>query len=207
MPPRFTQDKNGKDYFTSGADVMLKDDLELLPENAAAGSKRERLKRYEVVHVIGIDETDDVVRFQKIRHGAKHHGITDDQPVFALPFGQLKRHLRAKSEPVAAMIEGMALVKPFEYILRHGKVKIDVPARRQFKQDLPIVRRVKLGPIQILITYDPKVVYGGKPREIVLTDFDGRRGLTLRLPADGQTRVFVLRSRSRGTALPMKPAN
>ena len=156
--------------------------------------KRERLKRYEVVHVISLDETDGVVRFQKIRHGARNHGITDDHPVFAMPVEELKRHLRVKSETVAAMIEGMALVKPFEYILRHGEVKIDVPARRQFKQGLPIVRRVKLGQIHILITYDPKVVYGGAPREIVLSDFDSRRGLTLRLAADDQTRVFVLRS-------------
>jgi hypothetical protein len=195
VPPPLTKGKTDKDYFTSGADAMLKNDLELLPENAPAGSQREQLKRYDVVHVIGLDETDDVVRFQKIRHGAQNHGITDDQPLFAMPIEELKRHLRVKSEPVAAMIEGMALVKPFEYILRHGEVKIDVPSRRQFKQGLPVVRRVKLGPIHILITYDPKVVYGGAPREIVLTDFDGRQGLTLRLLADGQTRIFVLRGR------------
>jgi hypothetical protein len=72
-------------------------------------------------------------------------------------------------------------------------VNIDVPARRQFKQNLPIVRRVKLGPIHVLITYDPKVVYGGEPREILLTDFDGQQGRTLQLPADDQTRIFVLR--------------
>ena len=102
-------------------------------------------------------------------------------------------HLRVKSEPVAAMIEGMALVKPLEYTLRHGEVKIDISARRQFKQTLPIVRRVKHGPVHIVMTYDPQVVHGGKPREIVLTNFDNRPGLTLRLPADQQTRIFVLR--------------
>jgi hypothetical protein len=193
VPPALTSKKNGKDYFASGADVMLKDDFDLRPEDAPAAAKPEPLKRYDVVHVLSVDEAKGIVRFQKIRHGAKNHGITDDQPVFAMPIQELKRHLRIKSEPVAAMIEGMALVKPFEYILRHGEVNIDVPARRQFKQSLPIVRRVKLGPIHILITYDPKVVYGGKPREVVLTDFDGHQGRTLQLPADDQTRIFVLR--------------
>jgi len=193
VPPALTKDKSGKDYFTSGADVMLKDDFELPPESAPAGVEPEPFKRYDVVHVLSVDEAEGIVRFQKIRHGAKNHGVADGQPVFVMPIERLERHLRIKSEPVAAMIEGMALVKPLEYILRHGEVEIDVPARIQFKQTLPIVRRVKLGPIHILITYDPKVVHGGKPREIVLTDFNGRTGLTLKLPADEQTRIFVLR--------------
>ncbi len=195
VPPPVTPGETGKDYFSSGADLMLKDDLELMPEKAPAGSKKVWLKRYEVIHVISIDGRNNVVRFQKIRHGTENHGITDDKPLFAMPMEKLKHHLRVKSEPVAAMIEGMALVKPFEYILRHGEVKIDIPARRQFKMGLPIVRRVQLGTIHILITYDPKVVYGGAPREIVLTDFNGRKGLTLRLFADDQTRIFVIRSR------------
>ena len=75
-------------------------------------------------------------------------------------------HLRAKSEPVAAMIEGMALVKPLEYTLRHGEVKIDIPARRQFKQTLPIVRRVKHGPVHIVMTYDPQVVHAASREKL-----------------------------------------
>lgn len=97
-----------------------------------------------------------------------------------------------KSEPVAAMIEGMALVKPFEYLLHHGEVKIDVSAHEQFARTLPIVRRVTLGGIHVLITYDPMIVHGGEPRPIVLENFDGHEGLTLTLPADSETRVFAL---------------
>jgi len=192
-PPALTKNKHGKDYFTSGADVMLKDDFELPPEDSPAAAGPERFKRYDVVHVLSVDEAKGIVRFQKIRHPAKNHGVSDDQPVYVMPIEQMERHLRIKSEPVAAMIEGMALVKPFEYCLRHGEAMIDIPARRQFKQTQPIVRRVKFGPFHILITYDPNVVYGGEPREIVLTDFDGHTDLTLRLPADEQTRIFVLR--------------
>lgn len=106
---------------------------------------------------------------------------------------ELTRHLRPASEAVAATVEGMALVKPFEYHLRHGEVKVDVPAQEQYAKSLPIVRRVKLGKTHVLATYDPMCLHGGQPREIVLPDFDGRQGLTLKLPADQQTRVFVLR--------------
>ncbi len=92
------------------------------------------------------------------------------------------------------MIEGMALVRPFEYILRHGEIKIDVSARQQFKQTLPIVRRVKYDRTHLIISYDPQVIYGGTPREILLADFDQRPGLTLRVPADDQVRIFAVRS-------------
>ena len=195
VPPPLTKKApgQGEDYFSSGADVMLKDQIELTPENAPAGVQSELLKRYDVLHVLGVDEAKNIVRFQKIRHSAENRGVTNDQPVFALPIEQLRLHLRVKSEPVAGMIEGMALAKPFESLLRHGEVKIDISARRQFKESLPIVRRVKHGTLHILITYDPGVVYGGQPREIVLTEFDGHKGLTLTLPADEQTRIFVLR--------------
>ena len=121
-----------------------------------------------------------------------------------MPRADFLAQMRPKSEPVAAMIEGMALVKPLEFILRHGEVKIDVPATQQFAKRLPIVRRVKLGRIHVLITYDPNVIHGtqptgetkppgsGKPRWIILENFDGAAGRTLELPAGAQTRAFVL---------------
>lgn len=83
-----------------------------------------------------------------------------------------------------------------DYAAAHG-FNIIFPYVREIDQGshLPVVRRVKLGPIHIVITYDPGVVHGGEPRRIVLADFDGRPGLTLTLPADEQTRVFVLREK------------
>ena len=86
----------------------------------------------------------------------------------------------------------MALIKPLEYTLRHGQVKIDVLSRKQFRETSPIVRRVKLGRYHVLITYDPQVVYGGESRDIVLENFDGRAGCRVVLPADEETRIFVL---------------
>jgi hypothetical protein len=177
-----------KDYFASGADVMLRDGFDLAPEG---GGKPEAFRRYDVLHVTAADKDTGMVRFQKILKNTKGYGIDDRHPTFSMPMGDLRPHLRIKSEPVAAMIEGMALVKPFEYILRHGQVKIDVPSREQWKDVLPISRRVQLGSIHLVITYDPKVVYGDAPRRIVLPDFAGRKGLTVTLPADSQTRIFV----------------
>ena len=58
---------------------------------------------------------------------------------------------------------------------------------------LPIVRRVKLGRVHAVITYDPTVVHGGEARRVELPNFDGQRGLTLSLPADEKTRLFILR--------------
>jgi len=192
-PPLLTGNEKDADYFSSGADVMLDKGFELAPEGAGPKAKSHAFRRYDVLHVLSVDEATQAARFQKIRRATRDHGVTDDQPVYRMSIPDLTPHLRIKSEPVSAMIEGMALAKPFEYTLRHGDVKIDIPAREQFKKQLPVVRRVKLGPIHVLITYDPDVVYGGKPRDIVLTDFDNTPGRTLTLPADQHTRIFVLR--------------
>jgi len=57
------------------------------------------------------------------------------------------------------------------------------------------VRRVKLGKTHVLATYDPLCVHGGEPRQIALQDFAGQKGLTVKLPADAQTRIFVLKEK------------
>jgi len=152
----------------------------------------EQFKRYDALHVLTYDEDAASVSFQKIRPLEKDMGVSDEHPAFEIALKDLKPLLRRKSEPVASMVEGMALVKPLEYILRHGEVKIDVPAHEQFGGVLPIVRRVKLNRWHIIITYDPKVIFGGEPRSIVLEDFDGCEGRSLELPADAETRIFIL---------------
>ncbi|MBN1674712.1 MAG: hypothetical protein JXR37_26950 [Kiritimatiellae bacterium] len=186
--------------FKAGNRLMLADAF----TPRAADGRTEPFRRYDVIHVLGSEKPTQTVRFQKIRTGSKELGIGEAHPEFAMPRAELARHIRPKSAPVAGMIEGLALVKPLEYIVRHGEVKIDVPAQQQFGKRLPVVRRVKLGPLHVLVTFDPNAVYGtrpkdeqtpspnGRPREIVLENFDGVAGRTLRLPADAQTRVFVL---------------
>lgn len=174
------------------ADLMLGRPLTVAP---VGGGQPVELKRYDVVHVQEL--SDGRARFQRIERDnfRNQYGCTPDRPVYELPAAELTAHLRPLSEPVAAMIEGLALVKPVEYLLRHGQPKIVVPAAEQFAKQLPIVRRMVLDGLQVVITYDPKVVYGGAPRTVELTDLDGQAGQSLVLPADAQVRLFVLRQR------------
>ncbi len=185
------------------SDVMVADGFRCAAED---GTPR-RFERYDALHVVSVDDETGTARFQLIDKkagGKNNHGVGAGYPVYRMPAAALKKHLRAKSAPVAAMIEGMALVKPIEYLLRHGEVEIDVPAQKQFGRRLPVVRRVRLGAVHVLVTYDPNVIYGsrpegektppadGAPREIVLEDFGGVAGRTLRIPADEHTRLFVV---------------
>ncbi|MDQ1318631.1 MAG: hypothetical protein QG588_2293 [Candidatus Poribacteria bacterium] len=190
VPPLKTQRDDKLVY----NDVMVKDSFQYIPEGADQNAKPFSFKRYDVLHVLDVDEKAETVRFQIIEkdNQSGEYGITSDKPKYVMKIDNLNAHLRPSSEPVSAMIEGMALVKSFEYILRHGEVKIDVSAQKQFEMTSPIVRRVKLGNINVICTYDPMCIYGGEPRQIVLNDFDGNKGLTLKLPADSETRLFVI---------------
>ncbi len=176
------------------ADVMVGRSFTLKPEGAGEDAAPVVFQRYDALHILSADEGEPV-KFQRIQkqNPRGKYGITPDQPVYAMSRQELASHLRPSSEPVSALIEGLALVKPFEYLLRHGEVKVDVSAQEQFAQTLPLVRRVKLGRYQILATYDPGWAGEKAGRRIVLPDFDGHRGLTLVLPADAHTRLFVLR--------------
>ncbi|MBN1673631.1 MAG: hypothetical protein JXR37_21470 [Kiritimatiellae bacterium] len=173
----------------------------------ARGASRPTLfKRYDVVAVTEIDERGQVSfqRFATAGGNPNRHKRDPEQPVFTMPKDRLEPLLRAESEAVAGAIEGLALAKPLEYILRHGEPRRDPRAVERFVKGMPLVRHVKLGPLHVLATYDPNAVYGtrpkdektpppnGRPREIVLENFDGVAGRALRLPADAQTRVFVL---------------
>lgn len=176
-------------------DIGLKDSFTARAGGAPEGQAPMQFNRYDFIHVVGVDDATGLVRFQKIDryNWGEKYGLTPDRPVYAMKGDELTPHLRAESEPVAGVVEGMALAKPLEYLLSHGEVKADVASLDQFLQTLPIVRRVQLGKLHVLATYDPQVVHGQPAREVVLTDFAGRKGLTLRLPADAQTRLFVLR--------------
>lgn len=176
-----------------GEYVMVGEAFELAPAEADDDAKTHHFARYDVLHISEV--TDGTARFQLVQkdNTGDKYGLTPEHPIYALAADELGRYLRPKSEPVSALIEGLALVKPLEYMLSHGEVKIDVSAQEQYAQVLPIVRRVTLGRYHIIGTYDPKCVSGGEGREIRLDDFAGKTGRTLVLPADGEFRIFVLR--------------
>jgi len=182
-----------------GRYVMLRDEcppdaVHAAPAADGAPATPPALRRYDVVKLIAIAE-DGTVTFRKVdrerfRDG---YGVTDADPSYTIASEDLLPHFRPRAEPVAALIEGLALVKPFERLLREGTPRVDVPAQEQYRDTLPIVRRVEIEGHHIIATYDPMVIHGGEPREIVLEDFAGHPGLTLTLPADDQLRIFVLR--------------
>lgn len=183
-----------KDEWTF-SDIGVKDSFACRAEGAAETQPPMQFARYDFIHVTGVDDATGLVRFQKVDRynwNAKY-GLTPDQPVYAMKGDELTPHLRAESEPVAGVVEGMALAKPLEYVLSHGEVREDVSSLDQFLQTLPIVRHVQLGELHVLATYDPQVVHGQPAREITLDDFASQKGRTLRLPADAEVRVFVLR--------------
>lgn len=180
----------------TGADVMVGEEFLLAPEGAGADAVPTRFRRYDVIAVSEVDAQAGTVRFQRIDTVREKWGprVDTTKPTYVMRSADLIPHLRPTSEPVAAAVEGLALVKVLEPVLRRGEVRVDVPALDQFAKALPVVRRVKIGPLHIIATYNPRVVHLGEgPATVVLADFDGHAGLTLRVPADEETRVFVLR--------------
>ena len=177
---------------TAGKDVMLEAGFALTPEG---GGIENLFVRYDALHIVSNDGAR--VWFQPIdksKSEAALFGTGSEFPMYSLPVSELTPKLRIHTKPVASMIEGMALAKPFEYVLKHGEVKIDQPATVQSDSNAPIVRRVKLGPYHVIATYDARPVHrASAPRDVVLSDFDGREGHTLTLPCDEHVRFFVLR--------------
>jgi hypothetical protein len=176
--------------------IMLKEGFKLAPLKPEGGPPTE-FERYDAIAITDVNAQDEVL-FQHFPTAVKDPAANKrdpNKPVYAMRRDKLTPCLRAESEPVAGAVEGLALIKPLEYIIRHGEVKKDVPSVERFVKALPLVRRVKLGPLHVLATYDPRVVHGGAPVEIALLNYDGKEGLTLRLPADEQTRLFVLREK------------
>jgi hypothetical protein len=181
----------------TGADVQVKSDFEVRPEGAGEDVAPTKIKRYDVLAITEVNEQTGMVRFQHIDTTKQLWGerLDPKKPYYVMKKEDLVPHLRAPSEPVSGAVEGLALVKPIEGMLKRGEVKVDVAALDVYVKTLPIVRRVKVGKYHLIATFDPMCVQGGAPREIVLKDFDGHRGMTLRLPADRETRVFAIREK------------
>ncbi len=170
----------------AGKYVMVGEGFERAPE---AGGEAVQLARYAVLLVDALDE-DGTVRFRPVTPGTSGSGVPDDAPSFAIPREELEPLLRPASAPIAALVEGLALVKPLEYLLSHGEAIVDVPAQEQFAETLPIVRRVELDGYHAIASYDPLARDGGEARSVTI-DVAGR---TVTVPTDAQVRVFVVRA-------------
>lgn len=193
-----------RDYMVGAGFMLAAEDV------ARWGSHSRQFVRYDAIHVLDID-TSGTARFQLINKTNSpayeidkgwQPGARASYPIYALSASQLSAKLRPDSEPIAAVIEGLALAKPFEYALRNGEVKIDVSAQKQFKDNSPIVRHIKIGRYHLLATYDPAWQRPGyAPGSVTLTDFDGVPGLDLTLLADNKTRFYAVETHAANLVL------
>ncbi len=178
---------------TPGREATVGRQFECKADGAGKSAKAALFEHDDVIHFDSVDAAG-IAHFQKVQTTPKSDGgVGQDYPAYVMPTDALRPCLRAASEPVSAFIEGMALAKPFEYVLRHGQVRIDVTAQDQFFKVQPIVRQVQLGRYHVVATYDPQWQKNQVMQSVELKGFDGRKGLTVLLPADSQTRIFVLR--------------
>ncbi|NOY79455.1 MAG: hypothetical protein GXP31_00470 [Kiritimatiellaeota bacterium] len=176
-------------------DVMVGRPFRARPENAAGPAPPAReFRRYDVLHILG-PGPDGSVRFQRIdkEDPRGKYGTGSKKTVYRLPAEDLRDRLRPKSEAVRGVVEGLVVVKPFEALLKFGTaIPLAPNAAASFKEDLPVVRCVRYGPWYLIASYDPKAFASGRGRNVLLRDFAGRTGLDVTVPADAQTRLFLL---------------
>ncbi|MEM7166481.1 MAG: hypothetical protein AAF581_13530 [Planctomycetota bacterium] len=146
--------------------------------------------RYDVIHVTAIDGSDNV-DFKYIDKGDPN-GSLAAPTTYTMQRSLLETLLRPETANMDALIEGMALARVFEFFLWHGSIEVDVPATEQWAQNLPVVRRVRLGQNHVVVAYDPFAATYPAGRTVTLTDFAGSAGSTLTIPVDGTVRVWML---------------
>lgn len=149
--------------------------------------------RYDAIHITNV--TNGIVEFQRIDKSnlRENHGILPGEPTFHMADSDLKAHVRPLAEPVGAVVEGLAMARVFEFFLKHGQVKADISSQLQFRDALPVIRRIKLGPCHVVATFDPKWSELPSTRRVLLTDFAGQDHLDVSFPADRELRIFVLK--------------
>jgi hypothetical protein len=174
----------------TGADVMFTDNSFAAPRQDGA---LRAFSRYEAVHIAAADDSGNI-QFQLLNLDFNNnYGVGAAFPVFTSTVTDLVPHLRAASEPLSGLFEGLALAKLLEWNLRHDSPVVDFDSQQVFASQLPVSRHVKNGDLHILATYDPQVVYGRPARNITINDFNGVSGLSLTLAADSQVRLYAVR--------------
>lgn len=153
----------------------------------------EFFSRYDVLKFVGFDKLRNIFKFRKISLPSNSSAKTPvSTSVFSANLDTLGPYLFARSEPIAATVQALALIKQIELTLKTGEPVIDISSSKQFAKKLPIIRRVKNGKFHVVVTYSPMSLVNGKSEEIRLNNFAGHSGLNLTFPADQKTRIFLL---------------
>lgn len=114
------------------------------------------------------------------------------RPTYRISRTLLTNSLMRESESLRGSFEGLAVLKPIEGLVHRGSPVIETPALYQFMEWLPSVRRVRTEQYDIFATYDPGVVRRRVAKNVIVSNFNGRAGHNLVLPADDQLRVYVI---------------
>lgn len=179
----------------AGADVMVRDSLTATLEGT---TDTRTFQRYDALHILTVDAGTHMVRFQFIeKHNfTENYGVVEGRPVYTARDSDMTPHLRSDNDCWPGIFEGLALAKQVEYILSHGQVMTEYNGQSSqavFDHMLPIFRRVRLGYINVVGTYDPLAILDPAQAvgTVTVNDFDGVSGLNVTLPCDSQVRIFV----------------
>jgi hypothetical protein len=187
----------------NGAFLMLNDGTFSAVEE---GVGTHTFARYDVINVDSVDSSGNV-RFQLVNQAwLPDPKLGSNSPYYDSTVTALSPHLRAASEPLAAMFEGLGMAKLLEWNLRNGTQVVDFDSQLTFQNTLPIVRHIKNGDLHIVATYDPQVVYGSPARNVTVNNFNGVTGLNLTFAADSQVRIYLVRLTPAATPAPNLPA-
>lgn len=173
-----------------GTDLQLGSALEA---RRVDGRGSRRFGRYDALHVVEVADPD--LRFRAIDRAstAPPWGAGEDRPLYAASSRDLLRAVRTRAEPMAGVVEGLALARAVESLLADGVPANDArDTQRAFVEAGVVHRLVRTGRWFLLATYDPAVLHGGRPRRVELRDFAGIRGLRLRAPADSNVRLWII---------------
>jgi hypothetical protein len=188
-----TGDPNLPPPLAAERDVMLKDDTFAAADDLGASRT---FARYDALHITSVDDGGNL-RFQLIDKSAppSSAGVGPAFAYYNSTVAALTPHLRAPSESLAAMFEGLAMAKLVEWSLRHGEQVADFDPQQVYANTAPILRHIRNGDLHLIATYDPQVVYGRPARSIAVDDFAGVAGLRLTFCADAEVRMYIIRLR------------
>jgi hypothetical protein len=198
-PPPIPSASKVNGHFADGIVQMFKEDFTAVSEVDGIAVN---FSRYDAIYITNVD-ADGNVQFQridKLGSSQNNYGVGAGFPFYRSTKSALTPHLRAASEPLAGLFEGLAMTKLLEWNLRHGTIVSDQDSQQVFAlsqppavQIVPIIRHIANGDLHVVATYDPQVVYGKPARVIPVNNFGGVTGLNLTFPADSQVRVYMIR--------------
>jgi hypothetical protein len=185
-----TANDNLPPILATGIDVMVKDGSFVA---AREGGGTQGFARYDALHVTNVDSSGNV-QFQLIdKSSFPNYGTGAAFPFYDSTVTAMTPHLRAQSEPLAGLFEGLAMAKLIEWNLRNDIPLVDFASQQTFDQQLPILRHLTNGDLHIVATYDPQVVYGQPARNVTVNNFNAVAGLSLTFAADSQVRLYFVK--------------